>query len=223
MICSVRHVSAISAETAQDVGDAMKQEKTSHLATGGVLTALAAASLCLASVVPGVELTCYALSSVCIYAAVEEQGPRGGLAVYAAAGILGVLIMPDKLGVLPYLVLFGIYPVLKKWIETIPFKVGQMLLKAAYLAVFLVVCYGLFRSLFFSQIRLPHLGKAGLIFYAVGMFALYDIILTGAAAFYQRRIKKARRNRHTAASHSDSKQQSKKPGEPGDPPDIRLS
>jgi hypothetical protein len=160
------------------------------MAVGGICLALATVALCLASIVPGVELTFYAVSSLFICVAVDELGVRGGLMVYAGAAILGFLFMPGKLGVLPYLVFFGIYPILKLFAERIHNKVGRYAAKLGFFCIITAICYGLFRSLFFAGIKLPDFGAAGLVIYALVMFVLYDFILTGVVAFYRRRIRR---------------------------------
>ena len=58
------------------------KEKSRTIALGGVLLALSAASLFLASFVPGIELSFYALSSFFTAAMVVEAGAKGGWMFY---------------------------------------------------------------------------------------------------------------------------------------------
>ncbi|MEA4923217.1 MAG: hypothetical protein VB031_07590 [Eubacteriaceae bacterium] len=168
----------------------MENKKTYRIALGGICLALSAVSLYFASFIPGVELTMYALSSVFVCVAVAETGVKGGLLVYVGSAVLGFLLMPGKLGVLPYLCFFGIYPVLKLFAEKIKNRPLQMAVKLIFFAVIVFITYGLFRSIFFANIKLPDFGKIGLIVFALVMFLLYDFILTGVVAFYRRRIRR---------------------------------
>lgn len=159
-------------------------------ALGGVCLALSAVSLYLSSIVPGMELTFYALSSIFVCVMTAETGVRGGLILYAGAVILGFLFMPGKLGILPYICFFGIYPVMKLFAEKIRNRAGQLAVKFAFFCIIVFGSYNLFRSLFFSNIKLPDFGTAGLVIFALVMFLLYDYILTGIVALYRRRIKR---------------------------------
>ena len=86
-----------------------RSRKTNRLALGGIFLALTVVSLFIASVVPGIELTFYALSSVFIGLMILETGIGGGLLVYAAAALLGFLLIPNKAAVVPFIFFFGIY------------------------------------------------------------------------------------------------------------------
>ncbi|MGI6737594.1 MAG: hypothetical protein ACOX41_09910 [Anaerovoracaceae bacterium] len=185
----------------------MNHKRTYNLALGGICTGAATAALCLASVVPGVELTLYAISSVFLYLVACEAGLRAGLIACGATALLGFLLMPGKLGILPFLVLFGLYPVLKPAFEKLgpaadpahPYRDAlrpvRLLPKLLYFVILAVVCFGLFRGLFLAEIQLPRFGHAGLAVYALVMFLLYDIILTGILCFYQQRIRPALQGR----------------------------
>ena len=75
---------------------------TKTIATGGICLALAVICLYFASFVPGAELTLYALASVFVAVMADERGVAGGALVYAGASILAFLIVPAKLGILPF-------------------------------------------------------------------------------------------------------------------------
>ena len=164
-------------------------KKTFRLALGGICTAVGTVALIFACIVPGVELCLYAISAVCVCIMAEETGLKGGVLVYAAIALLGFLLMPDKLGVLIYLVLFGLYPLFKLMAEKVKNRVACIALKVLFFAVVLGLTYGLGKELFFAHLRLPGWGIAGLIAYAVFMMILFDVILTFIVAFYRKRIK----------------------------------
>lgn len=96
--------------------------KTRTAALGGILLALSVATLFFASFVPGVELTIYAVSSVYTAIMIIETNSKGGGIFYIASGILALLLIPNKAAVLPYLFFFGIYGIVKYYIE----KIGKL-------------------------------------------------------------------------------------------------
>ena len=91
----------------------MNRNETSTVALGGICLALTVIFLFGASFVPGAEMTLYALSSLFVAVMVIEKGPKSGVILFVAAVILGLLLVPNKLGMLPYICFFGYYGVLK--------------------------------------------------------------------------------------------------------------
>ena len=95
----------------------MKSSKTIKIALGGICLALTMVCLFGGSIVPGIELTLFAISSVFTAVMVLEAGVKGGLLLYVAAVLLGFAIIPNKLAMIPYTFLFGYYGIVKYYIE----------------------------------------------------------------------------------------------------------
>ena len=76
---------------------------------GGICLALTVISMYAASVVPGIELTLLAVSSLFTAVMLLETGVGGALLLYGASLILGIALIPNKLAVLPYGFFFGYY------------------------------------------------------------------------------------------------------------------
>lgn len=167
----------------------MKPDRTGKIALGGICTALAVIFLFGASFVPGIELTLFLISSLFTAVMVIEAGAGGGLLVFAAASLLGLILVPNKLGLIPYLFCFGYYAILKYYIEKIKSGVLQLVLKAAYFAA--VLCLGLllFRQVLASSIHMPDWPVGGLIAAGIVMMILYDYVMTFLINWYRRRFK----------------------------------
>ena len=163
---------------------------TKTIATGGICLALATISLYFASFVPGAELSLYALASVFVCVMADERGPAGGLMVYAAASILGFLFMPGKLGILPFVFFFGIYPVIKYYAERIHNTAAQFAVKIALFCAVFFVAYAFFKELFFENITLPDVPWLLLAAGGILMFIVYDYILTMVIKLYRKKIKR---------------------------------
>ena len=80
----------------------MKNKNVYKITLGGICLALTLVFMFGASIVPGAEMTLYAVSSLFIAVMIIETGVKGGAALYAAAVLLGLLIVPNKIGILPY-------------------------------------------------------------------------------------------------------------------------
>ena len=166
------------------------RKSANKVALGGVFLALTVVALFVASVIPGLELTFYALSSVFIGLMILEAGIGGGLAVYAAAAILGFLLIPNKVAVIPFIFFFGIYAVIKCIAEKPQQKIVQMIIKVAFFAAVFAVAYLFFKELFFGNIDLPDWSFPVLLIVGVAAFILYDFIFTLILELYKKRINK---------------------------------
>ena len=167
----------------------MKQNRTGKIALGGICTALAVIFMFGASFVPGIELTLYLISSLFTAAMVIEASAAGGLSVFAASSLLGLILVPNKLALVPYIFCFGYYAVLKLYIEKIKSGVLQIILKVVYFAA--VLCLGLllFKSVLTAGVHMPDWPVGGLIVAGLVMMILYDYVMTFLINWYRRRFK----------------------------------
>lgn len=170
----------------------MERKETKTIALGGICLALTVVFLFGASMVPGAELTLYALSSLFTAVMVIERGPKSGILLYAAAVILGLVLIPNKLGMMPYICLFGYYGVVKFYIEKLRSPVVQVAVKLAVFAAVTAAALWLTEGLLFGSIQLPEY-SAGIIFAgAIIMLVAYDFIFTLAIRIYRERIKRVK-------------------------------
>ena len=168
----------------------MDRKGTNTIALGGVCLALTIVFLFGASFVPGIELTLYALSSLFVAVMVIERGPKSGIVLYVAAAILGLILVPNKLGMLPYICLFGYYGVVKYFIEKNCRPKLQLAVKVILFAV--IIAAGLWgtKGLLFGNIDLPEYSTVIIFVGGIAMMVLYDVIYTFAIRFYRERIKR---------------------------------
>lgn len=163
---------------------------TYKIALGGICLALTVAFMFGASMVPGVELTLYAISSLFIAVMIMETGVKGGIALYVAAALLGLLVVPNKVGILPYACLFGLYGVVKYYIEKIKNPVGQVILKVIFFGAAVTGALMAFQGLFLGNIDLPDLPIAVLVIAGILFLLLYDVIYTLLIRIYRERFKR---------------------------------
>lgn len=168
----------------------MDKKGTNTIALGGICLALTIVFLFGASFVPGIELTLYALSSLFVAVMVIESGPKSGIVLYAAAVILGLILVPNKLGMLPYICLFGYYGVVKYYIEKNRRPQVQLIAKVILFAV--VIAIGLWgtKGLLFGNIQMPEYSTFIIFAGGVVMMMLYDAIYTFAIRIYRERVKR---------------------------------
>ena len=168
----------------------MDRKGTNTIALGGICLALTIVFLFGASFVPGIELTLYALSSLFVAVMVIERGPKSGILLYVAAVILGMILVPNKLGMLPYICLFGYYGVAKYYIEKSFKPQLQLIVKVVLFAVVMVIGLWGTKGLLFGNIDLPDYSTVIIFVGGIAMMVLYDAIYTFAIRFYRERIRR---------------------------------
>jgi uncharacterized membrane protein YedE/YeeE len=109
-----------------------------RIALSGVLLALVVIVLYAESIAPTSKLTLYALSSFFVSVIVMESGVGSGWFFYVASSLLSLIIVPDKLDLVPYFAFFGVYGILKYYIERLNKLILEYILKYAFFNVCLV-------------------------------------------------------------------------------------
>lgn len=168
----------------------MKRNKTFKLALGGICLALTIVFMFAGSIAPGVELTLFAISSVFVAVMIIESGVSSALLLYVAAVVLGLILVPNKIGLVPYIFLFGYYGLVKYFIEKQKTALSQIISKVIFFA--LVMCVGFlgFKEVMLGAVELPDYPVAILIVGGVIMMMLYDYIYTLLINFYVTKVQR---------------------------------
>ena len=133
----------------------LNRTSTKEIALGGIMLALSVIVLYAESLAPTGRLSLYALSSFFVSFIVLESGIRAGWLFYLASSLLSFLIVPDKLGLVPYFLFFGVYGLIKHYCEKIRNRVVEFVLKYVYFNLCLVAAWFLVKELFLTRVELP--------------------------------------------------------------------
>ena len=164
-----------------------------RIALVGMLTALSLVFLYLSVLTPTARLGVVAIAGLLPAGAVVSAGLGAGFFCYAATGILGFLLLPDKGHALLYLIFFGLYPMVKYLIERLRNLPGEWICKLAFFnGILTLFWFGL------STVLLPFLPAAlnqVWMVYLAGnaAFIIYDIGFSKLIALYVVRIDKVLR------------------------------
>lgn len=168
----------------------MKRTNTFKLALGGICLALTLIFMFGASFVPGIELTLFAIASLFTAVMIIETGIGGGVLLYIGASLLGLILLPNKLALIPYIFFFGYWCIVKYFIEKIKSGVIQIIIKLIFFAALLCTALLFFAEILASSINLPDYHTAVLIAAGTLFLFLYDCIITFLINFYFRRLQK---------------------------------
>lgn len=168
--------------------------RSSRVALGGVLAALSLLLLYLATMMPSGRIGMVAVAGLVPAAGVVSGGLATGFLCYGAAGLLGLLLLPDKGCALLYVMFFGLYPMIKSAIEHLRKLLLELVLKLAFFNIVLVILLFGFSALLFPL--LPELLRSPLPIFLVGnvVFLVYDYGFGKLITYYAARIRGATRN-----------------------------
>ena len=168
--------------------------RSAPVALGGVLAAGSLAVLWVACTAPSGRLGLTAAAGLFPVAGVLAAGRAAGYLCWAAGGLLGLLLLPDKGVALLYLVFLGLYPVVKSRIESLNRLGNEWVLKLAFFNGALTLFWFALRGLFLPNPP-PWLGENSLLLYGAGnvIFVIYDIGLSRLISLIQARLGPGRR------------------------------
>ena len=112
---------------------------TKKVTLSAMMCALSVVVLTLGAVFEALDLTAAAIASICIVFVCIEIGPPYTFIAWLCTTLLTFLFFPQSLLWIEYLLLFGLYPILKGYIERLPGLVWWPIKLAVYnLCLFLM-------------------------------------------------------------------------------------
>jgi len=164
-------------------------KKTYKMALSGILGALAVICLFLATVLPTSRLSFYALSSFFISIVIIETGTKAGWLFYIATSLLSVILVPNKLEIIPYVIFFGIYGIIKYHIEKINKLIVEYILKFTYFNLCMAAAVLFIRQVFIESIKIQLPWWLIIAAFEV-VFLVYDLAYTMFIAYYKDKLRK---------------------------------
>lgn len=159
--------------------------KTKNLTLSSLLISLTLVILALNTLLPISTLSILTVASAIIPIAIIRTSTKNAFLVYIASSLLGFLILPKDIIIL-YALFFGIYGLVKYYIEKLNKISIEIILKLIFSSIILIIYYLLFSSLIdISNVNLP----LYLIFIIANiLFLIYDYALTLIISFYINKI-----------------------------------
>ncbi|MBE6747402.1 MAG: hypothetical protein E7558_08155 [Ruminococcaceae bacterium] len=163
----------------------MKQ--SSKTAICGMIAALSVVIMML-TIIPVMTYAAPAFAGILLMVVVIEINKKWAFGVYAAAGILSLLLATDKEAAVMYVAFFGYYPIIKAVLESKLPRAVEWIVKFLIFNVTMVASYFVLIKVFgISMEDMNELGKYGpLILLALGnvVFVVFDIAITRIATLY---------------------------------------
>lgn len=155
-----------------------------NMAYSGLLLALNIVFLILSFAIPTNTLFFMGLASIIISIVIIEQGIKWGIVFYIASSILSFLFMPDKLNWITYTFTFGLYGIIKYFIERDRNLLIEYILKLAIFNIIIGTGYFFIKEF----INIPFNIITALL--AQVVFLIYDYSYGLAINYYYEKIRK---------------------------------
>ncbi len=145
----------------------------------------------LAAYFPYITYAAPAVAGCVVMIVLIEINGRWAYGTYAVSSVL-VLLMAEKEAGFMYIFFFGFYPIVKAWLERVPSRILEWVLKLSVFNAAVLEVYDLMAHITDLSIEdFDILGKYGaFIFLALGniVFVLYDFALLRVATVYLHRV-----------------------------------
>lgn len=160
--------------------------KSKQIAESGILTALTIVVLYAASILPVSKLTVLTIASCFIPIAIIRTSLKNTILVYASSSILSLFLIPINTA-LAYVLFFGIYGIIKYYIEKLKNLPLEIFLKLVSFNILLTLIYFVSKSVIAFSYELP---VWLIIIGAQGVFLVYDYALSLIINYFYDRFHK---------------------------------
>jgi hypothetical protein len=155
----------------------IRNKKTLHIAKGGFFTAIGFIFVYLSTIVPVNKAYLLAMASFIIPLSVITTNVRNTIVVYMATSLLAIVICGAKITIVLYIIFFGLYGLVKYYIELLRKLYLELVLKLLFLNIDLAILFFVYKLFF------PGLLKIAMPLYIIIAatqiaFLVFDYILT---------------------------------------------
>lgn len=178
--------------------------KSKDIALGGILVALTSIILYAASILPISTLTILTIASAIIPVCIIRSNIRTAIFVYIASSLIAFFIVPINIGLL-YFIFFGIYGIVKYFIERIRRENIEMILKLVFFNIAFIIGFSIMQNILginiiagLETLVLRFFNSSSRLISAIilwiivqPIFLIYDYAMTMIITFYIDRIHKA--------------------------------
>lgn len=158
------------------------------IAYGGILLALNTILLLLINVIPINTLFIMGIASLIISIVIMEWGPKSGVIFYIGTVILSFIVMTNKAQWVAYILTFGVYGLVKYFIEQDRNMYTEYILKLIFANIMIFILYLILKS--FIQIPINII----LILVFEVVFLIYDRVYTSFIRYYNEKLKRLIKN-----------------------------
>ena len=165
----------------------MKGVKKTALAA--ILAAIAVVIMYAGSLLGKIDIATAVAASLSVMIALGELGYGVAFTVYGTVSLLSLFLIPSKTPAVLFVVLFGLYPIIKTFAEGRKGKIKAYVIKYVYINAATALLF-VITAVFFAKVPL---WITAVCFCAVNLLLpVYDMVLSVLMSFYYTRIRPKR-------------------------------
>lgn len=155
----------------------IRNKRTSYITKGGLFTAIGFIFIYLSTIVPVNKAYLLAIASCIIPLSLITTNVKNAIVVYMSTSLLAVLVCGTRITVVLYVIFFGLYGLVKYYIERLRKLYIEFILKLLFFNIDLAILFLIYKLFF------PSLLKVAMPLYIViaaaqAAFLVFDYILT---------------------------------------------
>ena len=162
-------------------------KKSSKISLCGMMCALSVVFMFLTGVFPYATYALPALAGLTLIVLVVETSKKWAFIAYLAISLISLLVAPDRMAALLFILFFGYYPIVKSVLETKCKRVPEWIWKLVLFNAAVVVTYCLMELFVSMEDFWAMFGKYGVIGVILGIL-LGIIIMIGCDVVVQRKF-----------------------------------
>ncbi len=120
----------------------MKTE-TKKLTFAAICAAIIIVLLYLGAAVKTGTLAIYFITSLTVMTVIDKAGIKSGIMIYAVSALLAAILLPDKNMATAYVLLFGLYPIIKAFAEKCKIRAIEWVIKLIFFNLSFALCCGI--------------------------------------------------------------------------------
>lgn len=165
-------------------------KKSSKISLCGMMCALSVVFMFLTGVFPYATYALPALAGLTLIFLVVETSKKWAFIAYLAISLISLLVAPDRMAALLFILFFGYYPIVKSVLETKCKRVPEWIWKLVLFNAAVVVTYCLMELFVSMEDFWAMFGKYGVIGVILGIlflnavFIVYDIAVSRVITAY---------------------------------------
>lgn len=159
-----------------------KNLSSSDIALGGILVGINIVLLSLVSIMPTLKAAMLFLTSIVTVITILKSNIKVSFIVYFATMILSTFIVVDKVYIIYYSMIFGLYPIIKYYLEKRNNLWIEYPLKIIFFNILLGISYYMIKTVFGFEIMIQ-INIILIIGILQILFIIYDYILTKIITF----------------------------------------
>lgn len=163
--------------------------RSKEISLGAMVTVISLILIYATTIFPTSRIFLIALASYLGGVLVIEIGKRAAILSFVSTSILGMIVIPNKLVLLPFISFLGYYALIKLYIENLNNIILEWVLKLLVFNVAVLVNYMMLTNIIAKGLEFPF--SIALVFLSLNLvFLIYDYVFTMFIDHYKTKVRK---------------------------------